>query len=217
MTNTTQIPTQIPTQIVLKTLRFKFSNDIMEQISIFAKIHEYDDRQTFKDEWTEWLNNTVINDLITKEIERIELLGFTGDILDKMYKSARYYYRKKSLVQIPPINRKEYEVISKLILESMDNHIKLQIASHINDNQPKLEKEKEKETEKETEKCKLVKVSPADCFNNFCTLNQELILVQLKPNNTDNQPVNSAQIRTVMDKLKKIYKNRFYNIRVKLL
>jgi hypothetical protein len=211
MTNTTQIPTQIPTQIVLKTLRFKFSNDIMEQISIFAKIHEYDDRQTFKDEWTEWLNNTEINDLITKEIERIELLGFTGDILDKMYKSARYYYRKKSLVQIPPINRKEYEVISKLILESMDNHIKLQIASHINDNQPKLEKEKE------TEKCKLVKVSPADCFNNFCTLNQELILVQLKPNNTDNQPVNSAQIRTVMDKLKKIYKNRFYNIRVKLL
>jgi hypothetical protein len=196
----------VPEQIVLKTLRFKFSDELMEQLSIFAKIHEHDDRHIFKESWTEWIDDLGIKEIITKEIERVESLGFNGDILDKMYKSARYYYRKKSLTTTQPINRKEYEVVSKPILALIDAHIKTQIAAHI-------------KPESSNNSCKNINITPADCFHNFCVLNQELILLKINENKNkiEHSPSDKIQVRNVMDKLKKIYKNRFYNIRVKLL
>lgn len=207
ISNDTYNANTVPEKIILKTLRFKFSDELMEQLSLFAKIHEHDDRHSFKESWIEWIDDFEIKEIITKEIERIESLGFNGDILDKMYKSARYYYRKKSLTITQPINRKDYEIVSKTILTSIDEHIKKEIAAHII---PELSK---------NTSCKNINITPADCFHNFCVLNQELILMKLNENKNqlEYQPSDKIQVRNVMDKLKKIYKNRFYNIRVKLL
>ena len=81
--NTIQIP----------IYRYKFSNDFTEGLFTFAKIHQYDDRKTFKEAWTKWTEENDI--IITNEIRRLKDNGYEGNILDKMFKSARYYFRKK--------------------------------------------------------------------------------------------------------------------------
>jgi hypothetical protein len=35
----------------MKTYRYKFDNDITDELSYFAKIHQYDDRHAFKEAW----------------------------------------------------------------------------------------------------------------------------------------------------------------------
>jgi hypothetical protein len=197
--NNTSIITQ---SIGLKPLRVKFSDDMMEQLSIFSKIHQYDDRHSFNKYWADWIIMPDISELISGETLRINNLGFSGDIPDKMYKSARYYFRKKPLVQSLPVDRKEYEVVPKIVLETMDKHVKLQIASKLMVNL----------------KDQIIKVSPADSFNKFCDTHQDIILIQInyEYGQTENI-VSSDQVCKVMYKMKKIYKNRFYNIRVKIL
>jgi len=53
----------------------------------------------------------------------LEALGYEGDVLDKMFKSARYYFRKKSTVKPEPKERRKYVGIQKELLDAMDNHI----------------------------------------------------------------------------------------------
>ena len=49
--------------------RFKFSSDFTDHLTPFAKLHQYDDRHTYKEAWTQWL---VINDeLVDMEVERM--------------------------------------------------------------------------------------------------------------------------------------------------
>ena len=68
--------------------RFKFTEEFMEDLYKFSKIHQYDDRKDFKEAWKVWTkeNENIIND----EMRRLLNLGYEGDVLDKMFKSARY-------------------------------------------------------------------------------------------------------------------------------
>lgn len=75
--------------------RFKFTEEFMQELYTFSKIHQYDDRTDFKEAWIVWMNDQ--NELISSEQERMISLGYHGDILEKMYKSARYYFRKKTV------------------------------------------------------------------------------------------------------------------------
>ena len=53
--------------------RYKFNDLFAEQLYEFSKIHQYDDRTTFKEAWTEW---TEVNDeLIDSEVKRLTELG----------------------------------------------------------------------------------------------------------------------------------------------
>jgi hypothetical protein len=77
--------------------RFQFTDEWMQQIHYFARIHQFDTRGDFKDAWNQWMQDNRL--LIQKEETRLIQLGFHGDILDKMFKSARYYFRKKTQTQ----------------------------------------------------------------------------------------------------------------------
>jgi hypothetical protein len=114
--------------------RFKFTNELMEEIHTFAKIHQYDDRHDFKDSWKEWTETN--SDLIQHEQFRLDELGFRGDLLTKMFKSARYYFRKKSDQQVEPKQRRPYVSVNKELLAAMDQHIKSNI--YLENYQPKL-------------------------------------------------------------------------------
>jgi hypothetical protein len=185
------------TKIDLQTSRFLFSEIITELLEEFSKKHQYDERKEYKTEWQEWVNNAEIKPLIDEETERLRSLGFMGDVLKKMFKSARYYYRSKpskhQQSNIKP--ERTYETLPIEILEKIDQHIKLQIKNNviIENNQIKC----------------LVK--PAICFEKFCKESKSLFL-----------ELNNDQIRTneniklVLEKLKKTYKNRYYNIKISL-
>jgi len=101
--------------------RYKFAEEVAEELDRFSKVHQYDDRVAFKEAWTEWTTDN--EDLISAEVRRLTNLGCEGDIVDKMFKSARYYYRKKSTVKKAPAERRNYVGVQKELLDAMDEFI----------------------------------------------------------------------------------------------
>ncbi len=102
--------------------RFKFTDDIVASITEFAKIHQYDTRQSYKEAWVEWVDEN--DDIIYKEKERLTNLGYKGDVEDKMYKAGRYYFRnKKSQVDTEKKQRRKYIPTSREMIDAMDAHI----------------------------------------------------------------------------------------------
>ena len=121
--NTTNNNNKVKLKIVIKKniYRYKFSDEFMNQLYVFSKLHQYDDRKLFKESWNEWKEEN--EELINCEIRRLTELDYEGDILDKMFKSARYYFRKKGTEKKEPKQRRQYISVSKELLEAMDNHI----------------------------------------------------------------------------------------------
>ena len=170
----------------IPVLRFNFTPTFMTQLSSFSKIHEFDSRDDFKNAWKLWTedNKTLIQD----ETIRLQQSGFTGNVHDKMFKSVRYYFRQKSTVPASQPPRKIYESMHKPILSAIDTQIK----SIIND----------------------PSVSPADGFDSFCTEQMNLIIEAIRISYPTTQPISRDMIISYTNRLKKTYKNRFYNIKV---
>ena len=120
--NTTDINT---TDINRNIYRYKFTDEFTKDLYVFSKIHQYDHRNDFKEAWAIWIEEE--DEIVNLEIRRLHNLGYDGDILDKMFKSARYYFRKKSTEKKEPVKRRDYIGIQKDILDSIDDHIKANI------------------------------------------------------------------------------------------
>ena len=158
--------------------RYKFTKEFMEELYKFSKIHQYDDRKVFKDSWVIWTEEN--SELVESEICRLTLLGYEGNILDKMFKSARYYFRKKSTEKKTPKSRRQYISVSRELLDKMDLHIKNNINNE--DYQPKIG------------------------LIEFCKDNEELLKNSIKA--IYDQDIKDNDI--IQDKIKKTYKNRYF-------
>lgn len=165
---------------VLQSLiyRFKFTNEFMVELHNFSKIHQYDDRKDFKEAWGQWVDEN--SELINDESNKLEALGYNGDVIDKMFKSARYYFRKKSDVKHEPVKRRHYIKLSKELLVLIDKHIVDNIYNE--DYQPKTG------------------------FALFCEENSEQIKVETLK--IAEQDVTDKHL--IQEKLKKTYKNRYF-------
>ena len=106
----------------ISIFRFKFTEEFMEELYKFSKIHQYDERKDFKEAWNIWVDENT--ETIDSEMHRLIVLGYEGDILTKMFKSARYYFRKKSVLKKESVPRKSYEKADPELLKQMDTHIK---------------------------------------------------------------------------------------------
>lgn len=195
-------------RVTIKTNRHTYSEEVVEQLSSFAKVHEYDGRKEFKEAWHKWMEEPDIKNLIVTELARLTLNGLTGDILDRMYKSARYYYRKKGGEAVTePTIRKEYEGLPRTVLKTIDDYIYSEINRNI------------AETEKGGGN-HIITITAAKSFTTYCKLHYDVISDLLPPvNNEANCNVNTnmrEELKKVTDRLKKTYKNRFYNIKVSL-
>jgi hypothetical protein len=107
--------------------RYKFTNEFTSELFKFSKVHQYDHRKDFKEAWEKWMEEN--ENIVSGEVRRLNNLGYDGDIIDKMFKSARYYFRKKSTEKKTPTKRRIYVGSQKDLLESMDQHIKTSIQS----------------------------------------------------------------------------------------
>ena len=102
--------------------RYKIKDELMQMLYEFSKIHQYDHRKDFKEAWNKWVE---LNDEdLMLEKRRLHNIGYDGDVLDKMFKSARYYFRKKSTEKKAPKERRNYIGVDKALLYAMDEHIK---------------------------------------------------------------------------------------------
>lgn len=160
--------------------RYKFTNEFTIELYKFSKVHQYDHRKDFKEAWEIWIDEN--SNLVDDEVRRLTNLGYNGDILNKMFKSARYYFRKKSTEKKEPAKRRTYVGSQKDLLESMDDHIKSNISSG--------------------------EFKPADGFDEFCKQNVDILKDQvnqlIRSGITDSNEIKS--------KIKKTYKNRYFLI-----
>lgn len=102
--------------------RYKLSSHIIAEITQFAKIHQHDDRNAYKEAWSQWCDEN--SRLIFVERERLYDLGYKGSVTDKMYKAGRYYFRTKNTVNnIKPRQRRPYIYIDTDFIKTMDDHI----------------------------------------------------------------------------------------------
>ena len=164
--------------INLNIFRFKFTYDFTGELFKFSKIHQYDHRKDFKEAWNIWVEDNEM--IVGDEIRRLTNLGYEGDIKDKMFKSARYYFRKKSTEKKEPTKRRDYVGVNKVLLDAMDDHIK--------------------------SKMKEVNFKPSDSFDEFCKIHINVIKEEVL-NLCKSGITNSTEIK---DKFKKTYKNRYF-------
>ena len=101
--------------------RFKLSDGMVDEITRFAKVHQHDGRKDYKEAWEAWCADN--NRSIAAEIDRLEQLGYTGDVIGKMYKAGRYYFRTKNPNAPEPQQRREYVSMSNSIIKIMDDHV----------------------------------------------------------------------------------------------
>lgn len=142
----------IDSKVEIQTLRYDIREKFMEELKYFATIHKYDERKVFKEAWNQWTNQDLIQMQINEEVERLKNAGYEGDVLDKMFKSARYYFRKKQ-EKTEEVPRKQYISLCPQFLEQIDIFIMelLKSKSH----------------------------SPASAYEEFCKHKKELIVSQV--------------------------------------
>ena len=161
-----------------KIFRFKFTDEFMEDLYKFSKIHQYDHRKEFKEAWLLWIDDNA--ELVSDEIERLTRLNYEGDVIDKMFKSARYYFRKKSTAPVVSKQRREYISINHNVLEAMDKHIKETV------NNPDYQ--------------------PKNGFISFCKANHSILKECIEK--IMEQGIKDGEL--IETKLKKTYKNRYF-------
>ena len=101
--------------------RYKFSATFIAALKQFIDIHRYDTTDVFKEAWSVWVAEK--NTLIGRETRRLVDIGYEGEIGDKMYKSARYYYKNKSVEEVKAKKRRKYIRLNAPILALMDEHL----------------------------------------------------------------------------------------------
>jgi DNA polymerase III delta prime subunit len=166
--------------IYIMIYRFKFTDDFISELYKFSKIHQYDDRKDFKEAWKIWTEEN--NEIIVSEMCRLLRLGYSGDIMDKMFKSARYYFRKKTTEKKEPKQRRQYISVNRELLDGMDNHIEKNIYN--------------------------ATFQPKNGFVDFCKNNESLLKDTIAQ--IFEQGIKDKEL--IEDKIKKTYKNRYFRI-----
>ena len=105
----------------VKTYRYKFSDGFLENLKEFTRIHKFDDAKIFKENFDEWKDDN--KDIIEREKMYMKNMGYDGDVITKMYKSARYYFKNKSSEKVKPKKRRQYIGIDITLKDKMDEFI----------------------------------------------------------------------------------------------
>ena len=212
-----------------KIFRYKLSDNIMELITQFAKIHQYDDRHAYKEAWENYVNEK--REIIDREVYRLSELNYKGDVMDKMFKAGRYYFRAKGVSppndensaalsnpsdddqvtndddpehneeetvvgeqnpnavvggRNPQRNPRSYIVMHPDVIQSMDKHL-VSIIKNAN-------------------------FKPAQGFIQFCNQHIDLLREEITRLTSECSVVGMTS-KTLADKIKKTYKNRYFMLK----
>lgn len=167
-----------------KIFRYKLCDDILLNITQFAKIHQFDDRHSYKEAWANWLVDN--QDRVEREVSRLQQLAYKGDIIDKMFKAGRYYFREKENVKktkpVEENKRRNYIVMHPEIIQAMDKHL--------------------------NERMHLPNFKPALAYNHFCE--QEVDLLRKEIGRFVQEHADTIDGNQIAIKIKKTYKNRYF-------
>lgn len=175
--------------------RFDFSSEVGELLAEFSDNHENEKYKMFQLSWKIWTNEEVIRKILVNECNRIEKEGYKGDIWDKMYKSARYYYKKRALVNKVDDNniivkRGPNIKFSTNYLKQLNENIVSQLNDNLNDKN-------------------IITLSQVEAFDTFCKSHKTHIIDELRLV----KQKNGELPQDIVKKVKKVFRNHFYNNR----
>jgi hypothetical protein len=201
------------TNIKLQMAKQIFSEEFSQVLHKFSKEHYEEPLKTFRQSWTTWISENDIQKKMRTEIERMRTNNFSGtdeEITQKIYTSARFYYRKKekrakklaedSKEQQKEKKPKPYIGFSKEFIQLMDNEIKTKILQ-------KADTDDTKKTEA------IIKMNQKQAFHTFTLAHVNEISLEfgrLKIKYDELEEIYVA--KEIAHKLKKAYQNRFYSI-----
>lgn len=188
-------------QIILKSSRHTFGKELYAALNQFAQDHKDHDRKTYKALWQKWTENDNIKEWIAAEMEKQP----GQDVLDKMYKSSWYYYRKRGEAKQENIEkspRKEYDAFDQEIIKIIEAHIRTKINASLVVN--------------EDNNTSMSDLTPAKSFEMFCEDHKDLFVEEIMATYGDDEPVSKDDANATVNKFKKAYKNKFYKIRLEL-
>lgn len=189
--------------------RFKLSSNIIELIENFSRLHMYSSREVYNEKWKEWL----LTNKKEIDIEKLKLqkLGYTKNVENKMYIAARYYFKKKgessnNNIQEEKKNTKrkiksnkydkktrKYVVLEEKIIKTMDSFIKEFIKEFMEGNNN-------------------IDIKPSNSYIIFTKIHKDIIDKEIERlKNIEVDSLNTQE--KCLNKIKKAYKNR-YNISV---
>lgn len=161
-----------------KIYRFKLSSNALGMIEKFANVHKYDESDIFRAHWDNWAKENV--DIIRREKLLLEEMGYNGNLEEKMYKSARYYFKNKS-GEKKSKQRRQYIHFDKSFLADMDKHV-IEVAFH-------------------------EKLKPATAYNNFTSQQEYSNKIDII---VDEFEIMDWLEVDILNKIKKTYKNRYF-------
>jgi hypothetical protein len=200
--------------------RYKLSDDTMTLIAKFSKLHQYDDRHAYKNAWTLWLNEN--RDFVTREEMRLTQLGFIGDVIDKMFKAGRYYFREKKE------GKKEVKEVKEVKEEVKDDEKKKEKVVKQTRNYIAMNYDFIKAVDMHlTKSIKTIDFKPQTSFIQFVEENKDILQVEVRrlyaiiTNNSGGSVVGGSVVvvgsdrkleihKEIMTKLKKTFKNRYF-------
>ena len=153
-------------RIRIKAIRYNFTPQMMEKIQEITRVHQFDERKKYKEEWKCWINTKEIQLKVSCEIIRLKDEGCTWEdeeIKEKMYKSSKFYYKKKMEQEGEKDDKKDkkeekstvenYKGFTKTFLRSIDGYI--------------MEKIKEESKTSDTTDLDVV---PIKLYNDYCSV-----------------------------------------------
>jgi len=127
----------------MRTLRFVLSDNVLNSIIEFSKLHRQEHRLVYKKEWNNWLE--INKEMVQDEVNRMKTIGYNDCVLTKMFDAGRYYFRKKELAKEKKQKEKDdvdvdeeekdkkkekkYVTLDKTILYDIECHIKNNISN----------------------------------------------------------------------------------------
>lgn len=204
------------TNIKLQMAKQIFSDEFSKVLHAFSKEHYEEPLKTFRESWKAWISNNDIQTKMRTEIERMRTNNFTGtdeEITQKIYTSARFYYRKKEkrakklasdekeqspTTMTTTAKPKPYIGFSKEFIQLMDNEIKDKI----------LQKADTDDTIKTA-----IKLNQKQALHTFTTAHVNQISEEFGKLKTKYDELEESFVaKEIAYKLKKAYQNRFYCI-----
>jgi hypothetical protein len=190
----TSAPAQEDTRVApaLPVYRHSFTPDITEKLRCFSVMHKDLDRKAFQLAWQNWVDEHTAE--VAEEVARMHTQGFTGDVVDKMYKSARYYYRKRAArlpaPQLPAEAKKQKQT----------QHAKFALKNKERGAYQMLLRAIKRHLE-------MVQMKPKAGFESFCRTHAGLLREIIT--NTVKTP---AELYDFNQQLKKSFKNQYYTL-----
>lgn len=175
-----------------KVYRYEFSEEFIELLQIFSKVHRYDDQKVYKEEWEKWCKEN--EEIISSEERFLRQNGFNGDFESKMFISARYYFRNKDINKKDKVKRRDYIPCDKIFLENVRNHIK-----------------RFYENSKDGDD----KVKPCIAYDDFCNKNKEIYeneYNRIKNIIEETQKIKITDDEIIIMKIKQTYKNKYFQL-----